>query len=211
MSVDVDASGGRARVVVVHADEGLGDTVAAAVAAAGFAPWLTASAQRALAAFHPALPSHPIAVVVDVGLQSPYVFEVVDALRALPVTPFVITIGAAHNPARYRRRPTSLHGADAHVDAHDATDALAKVLAPLRGRAGASPRDRALADWALDHVDELDVVVAAGGSLATLGGAAGAALDGLRLRYAKDADFDAAVAQLRDALARTRAEGRPFG
>jgi hypothetical protein len=203
------------RVVIVHADEAVGAATVAAVVHAGLSPSATSSARRALAAFHPAMPAAPVAAVVDVGLHDPYVFQFVEAVRALTAAApvYVVTVGSVHNPSRYRRRPTSLHGADAHVDFPAVDVDLPRLLAPLRSAAGSLPSRVQLADWALDHIDDVVAAAAAGRDLALIDGSAGASLAALRAGRARgnDDDFDGVLARMADALVAARAAGLPFG
>lgn len=213
MSRVVADAGDRARVVVVHDDPSVAASVAAAVLSAGLAPWSTTSPRGALFAFHPALPSTPVAVVVDVGIDDPYVFEFIDAVRAAaqPSTTFVVTVGAVHNPARYRRRPSSLHGADAHVDAPAVARDLPSLLAPLASSLVCSPCRRRLTDWALDHRLAVAATLTAGRPASSVGGEARVALEALAAACVDDAGFSALLARLDDAFARSHAAGRPFG
>jgi hypothetical protein len=210
------------RVALLCADDEVTAAVAATVERAGFVAWPSPSASAALAAFHPALPSAPAAVVVDVGLREPYVFEFVGSLRALPTDrpAYVVTVGSVHNPARYRRRPTSQHGADAHVDLPAVATELPRllVLSGLPGPRGPHGRPELsvpaqLSAWAVEHRIEIGSALVSEGGLASVGGAARAALLALRARCAAEVDgeLDGQLARLETALIAARAAGRPFG
>ncbi|MBM4281165.1 MAG: hypothetical protein FJ137_10535 [Deltaproteobacteria bacterium] len=203
-----------ARVVVAHPTAGGGREIADVVGRAGFTPWTTTNGVGAIAAFHPALPALPVAALLDVGLQDPFVFLVIERIRAAQTTPvFVALIGSVHDSARYRRRPTNLHGADLHIAAPDVASAIPGALAGIAaGGAAGNPAMRPTAaaatvtDWALEH--HAAVAAGLGSGLAQLTGAAGAALAALRSR---EAGVDDTVADFERRARLAGDQGRPFG
>jgi hypothetical protein len=120
----------RRRVVVSHDDPDVAAAVVAAVAVAG-ADAVVVTAQGVLPSCDPLLPLRPSALVLDVGLTAPYVFEVVEVLASRTARMPVVLLAAVHNPARYRRRPTLSHGVDAVVDVPEVAAALPPVLVRL--------------------------------------------------------------------------------
>ncbi len=124
------AGSARRRVVVSHEDDEVVAAVVEAAAAAG-ADVVSVPAEGVVSCCDPLLPLRPSALILDVGLTAPYVFEVVDALASRPARMPVVLLAAVHNPARYRRRPTLSHGVDAVVDVPEVATALAPVLERL--------------------------------------------------------------------------------
>lgn len=186
---------GHARVVVAHGDDHAVAIVAEAVRAAGLTP-LCLAAGDVTASVHPALPGPPAALVLDVGLVAPMAFQIVDAVRAAPHASGVpiVLLSTVHHPGRYRRRPTTLHGADAVVDLPDVAAALPPVLARLVGERP-PPRtaaaDAALLDALVGHVDAL-----VQGGVAAVVEAVARARSSHRAAGGDDESFAAAVARL---------------
>lgn len=87
-------------------------------------------------------PPHPVALVVDVGLPGILGYELCDEVRrhALPIK--VVFIASVYSRTAYKRRPTSLYGADDYVEQHHVVDQLVPKLARLLKEAPPpAPRD----------------------------------------------------------------------
>jgi hypothetical protein len=75
----------------------------------------------------------PAALVLDVGLPRVTSYQLVDELRARKVPVAVILIASVYSRTAYKRRPTSLHGADDYVEQHHVPDQLGAKVARLLG------------------------------------------------------------------------------
>jgi CheY-like chemotaxis protein len=100
---------------------------------AGFAPRFVHSGEAALTAFDDSFPDKPAGLVLDVGIPEVLAFDVVASLRQRPTTQKlpIVLLASVFDQTRYKRRPTSLHGADAYLELHHIPDRLAKVLQTL--------------------------------------------------------------------------------
>lgn len=73
------------------------------------------------------------AVVLDVALSGVLAYQLVDELRSAGRTVKVVLVASIYNRTGYKRRPTSLYGADDYVEQHHIPDALVPKLAKLLG------------------------------------------------------------------------------
>ncbi|ORJ63642.1 response regulator [Geothermobacter hydrogeniphilus] len=121
-------------VLVAHSDPSLCATVTDLLSEVGISSETCHSGNDALAAM--AL-RPPDVALVDVALPGLYAFEIVDKVRALPGLDRVkvILLSSVYNKAAYKRRPTSLYGADDYIEKHHIPDDLVrKVLHLSSGR-----------------------------------------------------------------------------
>jgi DNA-binding response OmpR family regulator len=81
----------------------------------------------------------PAALVLDVGLPAVMAYELVEDIRARDLSVAVVLVASVYSHTAYKRRPTSLHGADDYVEQHHVPDQLGPKLRALLGaRAGAA-------------------------------------------------------------------------
>jgi len=117
------------RVVIAHEQDAIRDAATHAVRSAGYEAVAVADGDSALALLLSS--PTPAALVVDVGLRGKAGYELCDeiAARRLPVR--VVLIASVYSKTAYKRRPTSLYGADDYVEQHHVVDMLAPKLAKL--------------------------------------------------------------------------------
>ena len=85
-----------------------------------------------------ALDAQPAAaLVLDVALPDVHAFEVVEEARRRSPQTRVVLVASVYNRTGYKRRPTSLYGADDYVEQHHIPDSLVGKLQRL---IGAPPR-----------------------------------------------------------------------
>jgi DNA-binding response OmpR family regulator len=133
----------RATVVVAHESPAVCATVGRVLEEAGFAARYVHDGARAVAAFDASMPDQPVALVLDVGVPEVMAFQVVHILRDRAHTRAlkIILLASVFERTRYKRRPTSLHGADGYVELHHVPDRLGVMLKDLLGaRESAPPR-----------------------------------------------------------------------
>ncbi len=83
------------------------------------------------------LREHPRVLVVDVGLPGRAPFELCDDIAEAGLRTRVLLVASVYNHTRYKRRPTSLYGADDYVEQHHIHDMLAgKVVRLMSGERG---------------------------------------------------------------------------
>lgn len=218
----------RPRVVVGHELPAATRPIAHALRRAGFEPVLVARGEDVLAACDPALPDVPAAVLLDVGVPGVLSFEVVEQLRAHPASKAmpVILLASVFERTRYKRRPTTLYGADAYLELHHVPDRLGSMLTALldnrappderiqspveRARAAAlrtkpDPNDpealrsfarRLLSDVVLYHGDEVADGVRRGAPFSSLPSALGAARELFAATSARGDVFEEEVSAL---------------
>jgi len=94
----------------------------------------------------------PQALVLDVALGGVLAYELVDEVRRAALPTRVVLIASIYNRTGYKRRPTSLYGADDYVEQHHIPDQLPVKLARLLGDPP-GPRAAAHAAVAAPHAD----------------------------------------------------------
>ena len=118
-------------IVVAHESEPIREAIRRLCLDAGYTVHAVGEGQAALAA----LAQHPAALVLDVALPEVHAYEVVEeAKRRAPDTRIVL-VASIYNRTGYKRRPTSLYGADDYVEQHHIPDALLVKLERLIGPA----------------------------------------------------------------------------
>ena len=75
------------------------------------------------------LRDHPRVLVVDVALSGRAPFELCDDIREAGLRTRVVLVASVYNHTRYKRRPTSLYGADDYVEQHHIHDMLSAKVA----------------------------------------------------------------------------------
>ena len=133
---DVDAieDAGRPRVVVGHEHPATSRTIARVLRAGGYAPVCVRTGDDVLQACDPAMPAPVSAVCMDVAVPGVMAFEVIEQLRAMPdgATLPVVLLASVFERTRYKRRPSSLYGANAYLELHHVPDMLASTIDALR-------------------------------------------------------------------------------
>ena len=118
-------------IVVAHESEPIREAIRRLCLDAGYSVHAVGEGQSALAA----LAQRPAALVLDVALPEVHAYEVVEeAKRRAPETRIVL-VASIYNRTGYKRRPTSLYGADDYVEQHHIPDALLIKLERLIGPA----------------------------------------------------------------------------
>lgn len=152
-SID-SAAAGAPSVLVAHESPSVCSTVGRVVRSAGFAPRYVQTGTAAVAAFDRALLDLPVALILDVGVPEMLAFDVVATLRRrddLAQLPIVL-LASVFDPTRYKRRPSSLHGADAYLELHHVPDRLPEILherlgdGAARGYRGHMPGEYAVSE-----------------------------------------------------------------
>lgn len=82
---------------------------------------------------------HPAAMVVDVGISGRAAFELCDVIEEAGLRTRVLLVASVYNHTRYKRRPTSLYGADDYVEQHHIHDMLLPKVERLLGRSVEAP------------------------------------------------------------------------
>jgi CheY-like chemotaxis protein len=118
-----------ARVVVAHEADDLRDAALRVVREMGLEGVGVADGESARALVLAQPP--PAALVVDVGLPRVLAYQLVDDVRAAGVPMGVILVASVYSRTAYKRRPSSLHGADDYVEQHHVPDQLGEKLLRL--------------------------------------------------------------------------------
>jgi DNA-binding response OmpR family regulator len=137
------ASGGALNVVVAHDSDTIREALRRYLAEAGYQ--VTVVADGAAAA--KALETRPAALVLDVAVSGVFAYELLEHVRTAGSTTKTILVASVYNRTGYKRRPTSLYGADDYVEQHHIPDQLVpkieRLIGPGRGgaRGAAAARD----------------------------------------------------------------------
>jgi CheY-like chemotaxis protein len=75
----------------------------------------------------------PDALVLDVAVGGVHAYQVVEEVRRRGLATRVVLIASIYNRTGYKRRPTSLYGADDYVEQHHIPDALVGKIGRLVG------------------------------------------------------------------------------
>ena len=132
----------RPRVVVGHEVPAAARSIADTLRRGGFSPVCVRRGDQVLAACDPTMPLPPVAVVLDVGIPDVLAFEIIEGLRASPLTSSlpVVLLASVYERTRYKRRPNRLYGADAYLELHHVPDRLVEVVAGLVRHEGVAPK-----------------------------------------------------------------------
>ncbi len=137
-SVFVPADG--PHVLVAHSDPVLCKTVAELLQQENIPHQVCHSGDEALSIMTTRAPQ---VALVDVALPGLFAFEVVDKVRGLPGLEQVkiILLSSVYNKAAYKRRPSSLYGADDYIEKHHIPDDLVgKIRSLSSGEAPQPPQ-----------------------------------------------------------------------
>jgi CheY-like chemotaxis protein len=120
-----------ALIVVAHETETIREAIRRLCADAGYRTRAVADGRLAAAA----LDEKPAALVLDVALPEVHAYAVVEEARRRSPSTRVVLVASIYNRTGYKRRPTSLYGADDYVEQHHIPDALLGKLERLIGPA----------------------------------------------------------------------------
>jgi CheY-like chemotaxis protein len=118
-------------IVVAHESDTIREAIRRLCADAGYDVHTVAEGQAALQA----LDKRPAALVLDVALPAVHAYEVVEEVKRRAPDTRIVLVASIYNRTGYKRRPTSLYGADDYVEQHHIPDALLVKLERLIGPA----------------------------------------------------------------------------
>jgi CheY-like chemotaxis protein len=118
-------------IVVAHESDTIREAIRRLCVDAGYDVHVVAEGQAALQA----LDKRPAALVLDVALPSVHAYEVVEEVKRRAPDTRIVLVASIYNRTGYKRRPTSLYGADDYVEQHHIPDALLVKLERLIGPA----------------------------------------------------------------------------
>lgn len=120
------------QVLVAHDSRGQLTEIGSVLAGVGFWP---ITARDGAEASRLALANVPAAAVLDVALGEVLALDVIAAIRANEATQGmkIVLVASVYNRTAYKRKPTSLYGADDYVEQHHVTDKLPAKLQQLVG------------------------------------------------------------------------------
>lgn len=125
------------KVLVAHESEAIRAVIGALLGAAGFA----VADARDGAACRAMLERPYDGLVLDVALPDAFAFELIAEAKQRRPSLRVVLVASIYNRTSYKRRPTSLYGADDYVEQHHIADSLVgKLDALLRGAPAPAPR-----------------------------------------------------------------------
>jgi CheY-like chemotaxis protein len=120
-------------VVVAHETETIREAISRLCSDAGYRTRAVSDGRAAT----DSLDARPAALVLDVALPEVHAYAVVEEARRRSPSTRVVLVASIYNRTGYKRRPTSLYGADDYVEQHHIPDAL---LAKLERLIGPAPR-----------------------------------------------------------------------
>jgi CheY-like chemotaxis protein len=150
-------------VIVAHESETIREVIRRLLDGVGWPVRAVADGTQAVAA----LDGKPKALVLDVAVGGTLAYDVVEETRKRSPDTRVVLIASIYNRTGYKRRPTSLYGADDYVEQHHIPDSLVGKLsrligpppAPLPGTVPAphadSPEGRRIRDAGEHRLDAL--------------------------------------------------------
>jgi CheY-like chemotaxis protein len=116
-------------VLVAHESQTIREVIRRLLAGVGWSVTAVGDGQAAVGALDPP----PDALVLDVAVGGLLAYEVVEEIRRRALPTRVVLIASIYNRTGYKRRPTSLYGADDYVEQHHIPDSLVSKLARLIG------------------------------------------------------------------------------
>jgi DNA-binding response OmpR family regulator len=128
-----------ARVLVAHESEPIRAVITTLLEDAGYQ--VTAVAEG-VAARDALVRKDWEALIVDVALSGVLSFEIVEDARLKVPSPRVILVASIYNRTSYKRRPTSLYGADDYIEQHHIADALLQKLGRFLRPDESSPKEK---------------------------------------------------------------------
>lgn len=119
-------------VLVAHASEALADQIGSVLTLAGMTPLIVRSGEQAFKLLEV---TQLRGVVLDVALDEVMSFQIIERIKATPSLSHlkIVLVASVYNKAAYKRRPSSLYGADDYVEQHHIPDHLPERLCRLLG------------------------------------------------------------------------------
>ena len=117
-------------VLVAHDSDTIREAVARLCAEAGYRVRTAATGAEALRVLDQ---EQPDAMVLDVALGGVFSYELLEHVKVRHLPTRTLLVASVYNRAGYKRRPTSLYGADDYVEQHHIPDLLLSKLALLLG------------------------------------------------------------------------------
>jgi CheY-like chemotaxis protein len=117
-------------ILVAHESETIREAIRHLLADAGYRVHTVGNGREAVSALAGAT-----AVVLDVAVPEVHAYEVVEQAKCRTPAPRVVLVASIYNRMGYKRRPTSLYGADDYVEQHHIPDALLVKIERLIGPA----------------------------------------------------------------------------
>jgi CheY-like chemotaxis protein len=114
-------------ILVAHESEVIREVIRRVLEAAGWSVEAVATGREA----SQALGRKPAALVLDVALPDVHAFELTEEAKEKGTR--VVLVASVYNRTGYKRRPTSLYGADDYVEQHHIPDSLVPKLERLIG------------------------------------------------------------------------------
>jgi CheY-like chemotaxis protein len=136
------AAPGSPRVVVAHEAEAIREAALRVVRDVGFEGVGVADGESARVLV--LSPPYPAALVVDVALPAVLGYKLCEEIRSHGVPTRVVLVASVYSKTAYKRRPSSLYGADDYVEQHHIPDQLAPKLlrlVPMVHGGHAAPHD----------------------------------------------------------------------
>jgi CheY-like chemotaxis protein len=117
-------------ILVAHESDTIREAIRHLLADAGYRVRTVGNGREAVGALEGAT-----AVVLDVAVPEVHAYEVVEQAKGRTPAPRVVLVASIYNRMGYKRRPTSLYGADDYVEQHHIPDALLVKIERLIGPA----------------------------------------------------------------------------
>ncbi len=122
------------QVLIAHDSEDMAAEIRLALASHVERMRVVADGREALSGL---LREHPRVLVVDVGLPLLAPFELCEHIATAGLRTRVVLVASVYDRTRYKRRPSSLYGADDYVEQHHIHDMLpGKVVRLMSGERG---------------------------------------------------------------------------
>jgi CheY-like chemotaxis protein len=116
-------------ILVAHESESIREVIRLVIDQAGWGVRTVGDGRAALDALEPP----PAALVLDVAVGAVHAYRVVEEVRRCASSTRIVLVASVYNRTGYKRRPTSLYGADDYVEQHHIPDALIDKLTRLIG------------------------------------------------------------------------------
>ncbi len=129
-----------AQVVCAHESASILESMRNAVEQAGLSAVTTDDGDEVMRLLHGPVP--PALLVVDVALPGRAGFEIIDEIRKLNLPTRTILVASVYSQTGYKRRPTSLYGADDYIEQHHIEDGLPAKIEALLPRPAEPGSDR---------------------------------------------------------------------
>lgn len=137
VGIPASAASAHLKVLIAHADPALCGTVENILTLEGISSILCHNGEEILSLLET---QRPQVALLDVGLPGQYVFELIEEVRRRPMLreTRLILLSAVYNKAAYKRKPSSLYGADDYIEKHHLPDDLVPKIYRLTARAEAA-------------------------------------------------------------------------